>query len=353
MKNSTSTKGSTAFLILLIGITILVLVMIRSYLGVIFFSLTLVFVLKPLFDRLVKVFRGRKNLAAAATLLITAVVPVLVFSIAGSLLVGQLRDAAASYAATTDLQAVSNELGNLLESMSASGLGSQTAGPEILTAIAKLAGAVVGMLASLGFSILNLLLNLIIVITIVAPLLINYDRMMAWIQRFSPFPNEVDLLFVGRIRSMVMAMFLSIFVIALAQALVMGVFFWIAGVTPIVLWIFLSFLSGTLPFGNFIISVPVGICLIANGNLTGGWVLILGYILIVSNMDTIMRPKLIPQNSSLVYVLALLASLGGLALFGYLGVIYGPVIMAVFVTAIDVYLKYYTTSEEIQPELTV
>jgi predicted PurR-regulated permease PerM len=177
--------------------------------------------------------------------------------------------------------------------------------------------------------------------------------MMTWIQRFSPFPNEVDLLFVGRIRSMVMAMFLSIFVIALAQALVMGIFFWIAGVTPIVLWIFLSFLSGTLPFGNFIIAVPVGIYLIANGNLAGGWILILGYILIVSNMDTIMRPKLIPQNSSLVYVLALLASLGGLALFGYLGVIYGPVIMAVFVTAIDVYLKYYTASEGIQPGLTV
>jgi predicted PurR-regulated permease PerM len=208
MKNSTSAKGSTAFFILLIGITIMVLVMIRSFLGVIFFSLTLVFILKPLFDRLVILFRGRKNLAAAATLLITAVVPVLVFSIAGSLLVGQLRNAAASYAATTDVQAVMKDLGSLLESMSASGLGTDTASSEILAAIGKLAGAIVGMLASLGFSILNLLLNLIIVITIVAPLLINYDWMMDWIQQFSLFPSEVDLLFVERIRSMVMAMFL-------------------------------------------------------------------------------------------------------------------------------------------------
>jgi predicted PurR-regulated permease PerM len=350
MKKTIKPKGSTAFFILLIGITIMVLVMIRSYLGVIFFSLILVFILKPLFDRLVTTLRGRRNLAAAMTLLITAVIPVIVFSVAGSLLMEQLRDAAANAASTTDNQAALNSLSSLLESMSASGIQSGTsANPEIVAAIAKLAGAVVSMLASLGFSILNLLLNLIIIITIVAPLLINYDRMMDWLQRFSPFPNEVDLLFVEKIRSMVLAMFLSIFVIALAQSLVMGVFFWIAGTTPIVLWIFLSFLSGTLPFGNAIIAIPLGIYLIANDNLVGGWVLILGYILIVSNMDTIMRPKLIPQNSSLVYVLALLASLGGLALFGYLGVIYGPVIMAVFVTAIEVYLKYYTAPEEIQP----
>ncbi len=52
MTNPTKAKGSTAFIILLIGITIMVLVMIRPYLGVIFFSLTLVFILKPLFDRL-------------------------------------------------------------------------------------------------------------------------------------------------------------------------------------------------------------------------------------------------------------------------------------------------------------
>lgn len=44
----------------------------------------------------------------------------------------------------------------------------------------------------------------------------------------------------------------------------------------------------------------------------------------------------------------MLASLGGLALFGYLCAIYGPVIMAVFITAIDVYLKYYTTPEGTQ-----
>lgn len=52
-------------------------------------------------------------------------------------------------------------------------------------------------------------------------------------------------------------------------------------------------------------------------------------------METIIRTKLIAQNSSLVCFLALLASLGRLGLFGYWGVIYGPVIMSVFVRAIE------------------
>lgn len=84
-EKTTRPQGPTAFFFLLIGLTIMVLVMIRTYRRVIFFSLALVFILKPLFDRLVNVVRGRKSLAADVTLIITAAIPVILFSIAGFL----------------------------------------------------------------------------------------------------------------------------------------------------------------------------------------------------------------------------------------------------------------------------
>lgn len=345
MQNAPSRSGASAFFVFLFAITILAVALIYPFLGVIFFSLIMVFILKPLYDRLLDGVKGRQSLAAAGTLIIAAIVPLALFTAAGSALINQMQALAPEAAETGASGEASAGLSNLLESMAGALFsGDRMWSENVLGLGVKLVGSLLSAVASLGFSLLNLLLNLIIFITIVAPLLVNYDRMIAWVQRLSPFPEEVDQLFINRIRSMTFAMFISIFVIAFAQSLVMGILYWMAGVQPIVLWMFLSFIASTLPFGNSIIALPLGIYLIATDNPAGGWILILGYLLIVSNMDTVMRPKLIPRGGSLVYVLALLSGLGGLTLFGYLGVIYGSVIMVTFVTALEVYQKYYTQS---------
>lgn len=341
-------KSSGAFRAFLIGLAILVLAMIYPYLGVVVFSLVMVFILKPLYDRLLRRFKGRSGLAVTVTLLVSALIPIAIFGFAGSMLVSQLTELAGAPATTASTSETANQLNELLMTLTKSGFSTgQSANPQMLKAMAQLAGGLVGLIAKLGFSVLSLLLNLVIFITIVAPLLTNYDTFTNWLKKLSPFPEEVDQLFINRTRDMVIAMFLSIFVIAFAQCLVMGVFFWIAGVKPVIFWIFLSFASSLLPFGNFISAFPLGIFLIATGKTGGGLILIFGYLLIVSNMDTIMRPKLIPRGVSLTYALALLASLGGLSFFGYLGVIYGPVIMVTFVTALEVYLRNYTAEKPI------
>lgn len=356
MQNPPFRSGSTAFLVFLVAVTILAMALVYPYLGVIFFSLVMVIILKPLYDRLLVLVKGRQGLAAAGALLIAAVVPALLFAVAGSALLNQIQSLASGVTSGGSINEVGANLSKMLETYSSPLMGGSLvaengrANADVLGLLGKLAGALLGAIASLGISLLTLLLNLVIFITIVAPLLINYDLMIAWMQRMSPFPEEVDLLFIHRIRTMTFAMFMSIFVIAFLQCLVMGVFYWMAGVQPIILWMFLSFLVSTLPFGNSIIAIPLGIYLLATGNPAGGWIMILGYLVVISNMDTILRPKLIPKGAALVYVLALLSSLGGLTLFGYLGVIYGPVIMVTFVTALEVYLKYYTQPQAVTVE---
>ena len=99
------------------------------------------------------------------------------------------------------------------------------------------------------------------------------------------------------------------------------------------------------------IGVPIGIIQIILGNVWQGVVILLGYILVVTNIDYLLRPRLVSRETQINSALVLLSMFGGLKLFGFLGVIYGPVIMIFLITTIEIYLDHYrisksTTSDE-------
>jgi predicted PurR-regulated permease PerM len=148
----------------------------------------------------------------------------------------------------------------------------------------------------------------------------------------------------------VQAMFLGIFVIAVAQGLVCGIFFWIAGVPYAPLWTLLAVVASLFPLGASLVAVPIGIFQIVIGDYIQGTVVIIGYFLVVSNVDTLLRPRLVPKEAEMNFVLVLLSALGGLELFGFFGVVYGPVLMVVFLTALSVYEAQLVASTPTVPE---
>jgi predicted PurR-regulated permease PerM len=68
------------------------------------------------------------------------------------------------------------------------------------------------------------------------------------------------------------------------------------------------------------------------------------FLLMITNIDTILRPRLVPKGAYLNPALVILSVLGGLQLMGLIGALYGPVIMILLVTSIDVYTKYMLRS---------
>lgn len=63
--------------------------------------------------------------------------------------------------------------------------------------------------------------------------------------------------------------------------------------------------------------------------------------LFISNVDNVMRIKLVPNNAKLHPLLVLISVLGGIQFFGPLGFLFGPILMITFVTTLEIYLKYY------------
>jgi predicted PurR-regulated permease PerM len=131
------------------------------------------------------------------------------------------------------------------------------------------------------------------------------------------------------------------------QGVAAGVFLAIGGVPYVAFWTLLCIVFALLPLGVNVITVPAGIALLAFGSVWQGLLVLLGGLLVVSNIDTLLRPLLVPKEANLNSALVLIGALGGLHLFGFLGVIYGPVVMIFLVTTVEVYLEHY---QEGQPE---
>jgi predicted PurR-regulated permease PerM len=89
------------------------------------------------------------------------------------------------------------------------------------------------------------------------------------------------------------------------------------------------------------LATPIGICMMLTGNIMGGLIVILGHLLIVTNIDNILRPRLVPAEAKLDSALMILSVFSGIALLGFLGIVVGPVIMIIIVTTIIVYSEVY------------
>jgi predicted PurR-regulated permease PerM len=161
-----------------------------------------------------------------------------------------------------------------------------------------------------------------------------------------PFPEGITHLFMDKFNMMIVAMFKGTFIIAFAQGAVMGVVFWIAGVSyTMFLTILAMFLSLVPVVGISLVAWPVAIILLITGQIWQGIFVIAMFLIVIANIDTVLRPRLVPKGAYLNPALVILSVFGGLQLMGIIGALYGPAVMILLITSIDVYTKYMLRSD--------
>jgi predicted PurR-regulated permease PerM len=116
---------------------------------------------------------------------------------------------------------------------------------------------------------------------------------------------------------------------ALAQAVMAGIGFLIAGVPGAAFLALLTFFCSVVPVvGTGLVWLPVAIWLFSKG-ATGWGVFMLVWGLAVGNLDNIVKPWLISQGSDMPFVLIFCGVVGGALTFGFIGVFLGPTLLAV------------------------
>ena len=358
VSRSYSLQNRVFFFGLFALLAIAVLWLMGDYLGVIAFSLMMVIILKPVHRFFLRHLGDRASPATALTLLLFFVALIVPAWILISVTGNQLRTLEAEL--SPDVEAISTE--ELRASVNAllariPGMGDTTITPEheeqVRQWFSDAARWLGEKVVSLGMSIPILIAKAFIFLGVVGGLLTTYDRVVQRILLLSPLSDEVDRLYLRKVKAMVWSMFVGMFIIAVIQGLLMGALFWIAGVPYLGPLTLLSIVAAMLPLGASVVAIPVGIVALLMGNNTSAIIILAGYLLVVANVDNLIRPYLVSEEASMSFAAIMVSALGGYALFGFFGVIYGPVLMILFQTTVDVYQEHYLapkTPPRKQPE---
>jgi len=127
-------------------------------------------------------------------------------------------------------------------------------------------------------------------------------------------------------------------VIGVVQGVLGGAAFAVAGITGPVFWGLLMGVMSVLPgVGTAIVWVPAVVYLAVEGQTGAAIGVGLWCIAVVGTVDNLLRPWLVGKDTKMPDLLILLGTLGGLAMFGAVGIIVGPIVAALFVTVWDLF----------------
>ncbi len=122
--------------------------------------------------------------------------------------------------------------------------------------------------------------------------------------------------------------------VGIVQAILGGTIFWLLGIESASFWgALMGLLSVVPPFGAGFIWGPAGVMMVLNGNVTGGLILLAFGAGVISMSDNVVRPIVVGRSSSVPGYLVLVTTLGGLAMFGLTGLVLGPVLASLFLSA--------------------
>ncbi len=213
--------------------------------------------------------------------------------------------------------------------------------------------ALLSVLKKVGLGFFGFVTTVIVAIFLIMAMLRYQRELLDFIRGLSPFHRDVMDVYIRRAIIMTKAMVKGQFVIAVAQGLASAASLWVVGVDYFwLLFVILTFLS-FIPLGGGVVTIPIGIILLFTGNIWQGLFVIIFHLTVVSFIDNLLRPRLVAADAHLDTALMLLAVFAGIAAFGAAGVVYGPVLMILIVTTLEMYVAFNRSSHKVElPELT-
>lgn len=217
----------------------------------------------------------------------------------------------------------------------------------IQATVEKITGFVLNNASKFVASIPSVFLNLFVMVFVIFYFLRDGSAFGARIKNILPLNESHKQEVLDRFHHVTYGVFYGNITIAVIQGILGIIGFFALGVPSPILWGFVMMLFALVPyFGSAIIWMPAGLNLIFIGYLHNGTsyiirgAILLAYgALVISTIDNLLKPKLIGSKARMHPIFVLIGVLGGLSLFGFIGFILGPLMLALLVTFIDIYEK--------------
>ncbi len=164
------------------------------------------------------------------------------------------------------------------------------------------------------------------------------DSMLNRFRHFLPFDENMTERMLAEARELIFASVTTSLVIAAVQGTICGGAFAVVGLGSPIFWgVVMGFLSLLPVVGAWPVWIPAAIWLFSTGHAGRAVILIAICGALGGTIDNILRPILLGGRASLNGLLVFISVLGGIAVFGVLGVVLGPIVVATAVGILDVY----------------
>jgi predicted PurR-regulated permease PerM len=153
-----------------------------------------------------------------------------------------------------------------------------------------------------------------------------------------PFESLHSERMIKEANDLIFASVVSSLVAAAAHGILGGLAFGLAGITAPVFWgVMMGFFSLVPVVGSALIWVPAAISLIAEGHITAGIMVAVFCSVVVGLVDNLLRPWVISGRAEMGGLVVFISVLGGISVFGLLGVVVGPIVVATGASLLDLY----------------
>jgi predicted PurR-regulated permease PerM len=219
-------------------------------------------------------------------------------------------------------------------------------GDEVNRAVAEL-GRAVGLYLyeqarSMTANIFTFVIDFFFMLLIIFYLLIDSPRLMKYIVKLSPLPDDQDEKLFQKFKDMAGAILIGNGLGGLIQGTLGGAVFAIFGFqSPFLYGVIMALLAFLPIVGIGAVFLPAAIYLLLQGRIGSGIFFVVFYAVLSGGIEYFFKPKIVGQRVQMHTLLVFLAIIGGLKLFGILGIIYGPLVVTAFLTLSDIYESSY------------
>lgn len=321
--------GAAGFLVLL-SLTMLV-----PFLAYLVTALILAFVLRPLQVRL-QTHIG-KSLASALLIVGFTLIIALPFGLA----IGTVAtDAFELIDEIEDIEVVDlSEIEQIIFDLTGQEINLEEELQELLERFAAVAvggiSQIVGVITTVAIGMLVLIFSLFYMLR-------DGDRLYNWIRSVTPVSEKIQEELYSRAEIMTNAVLKGHVLVAIVEGLVGGLGLYLAGVPNFAFWTFIMILLSFIPVvGAFLVWAPASIYLFLMGQPIEATFLFLYGAIIISFIDNVMRPYMVDSRAELHPAAILIGVLGGVYVFGAIGLFVGPVIFGLTKAVLDVFNANY------------
>ncbi|MCL5011980.1 MAG: AI-2E family transporter [Patescibacteria group bacterium] len=311
----------------------------RPYLYAVLLALVIAIAVEPVYNHLVRVFKKHNGVASLLSVILVVVIIAIPVGFFGWQLlhgVEALYSSLANQPEPALTQSIQNVLPDFLTHIN------PHLAQSLETYIQQSLSFFIQNIGSVFSGVVSVLGDTLVALFSLFFILKNKTRLVALIKRISPIPAPHDDLVIRRVQESINSVLRGSLTIAVLEGITYSIGFTLFGLPNAMVWGGLVALAALVPtLGASLVSIPSVIYLLATGNTLGGIGLLAWAVISIIFIDNMLAPVLINRGLKLHPIITLLAILGGVAFFGPLGFILGPVVIALFVTLLETYAQLH------------